>query len=251
LPDSAEGNQALSAKLQSAGLAPQTLRPVLRKNGSAIWGFDVTRQTALAEWQRYRDRLEETGFYPLIMTGRILSELEADWLSGADPSAENLRLAEGISAKAWLDERFAELEGIGDCEDNGEDSDESDGLLSLDRNAPGSTGPFALLLMPTRDPWAVFAYLDYGGWNAYPDATEHVAVMKHWYLEHGAEPVLVSGDVIEMIVKHPVTSDEECRRLAAEQAAYTAGDLVYQGVGSLGSLTRVLKNRKYWFFWWD
>ena len=111
--------------------------------------------------------------------------------------------------------------------------------------------PWFLVLLPTTAPWSAFAYLGYGGWNAYPTADHHIAVMKYWFDRYGAEPVIVTPDCIEMIVEHPPQTEDACRELALEQFGYTGGDLVDQGYESLGTLARVLRDRRHWFFWWD
>ncbi len=113
----------------------------------------------------------------------------------------------------------------------------------------GETHPLLLAEIPVQNPWEVFAYLPFGGWNDCPDALEMMACAKHWYNTCGAVPALISHDMLECKVPQPLTL-EQAQTIALEQYAFCP-DLVVQGVGTIGTLTDDLMRSTDWFFWWD
>ena len=111
--------------------------------------------------------------------------------------------------------------------------------------------PWVLLVKnPTPQPYETPAYLKFGGWNACPEASVHVAVWKKWQEEYGAEILCISGDVIEATVAQPPLEKDACYTLARDQFAYCS-DIVDQGVGSIDALAATLYAGKSWYFWWD
>jgi hypothetical protein len=111
--------------------------------------------------------------------------------------------------------------------------------------------PWVLLAtIPTPQPYETPAYLKFGGWNACPEASVHVAVWKKWQEEYGAKILCVSGDVIEATVVRPPIEKDACYKLAQDQFAYCT-DIVDQGVGSIDALAATLYAGKSWYFWWD
>jgi hypothetical protein len=202
-------------------------------------------------WRRLRQATDQTGFYPLLLAedGNLLDETTAE----SDSPAELLKVAATIDAAKWLSWRAEDCINP-ECPPDFSDHSPPDDSASRFETLEGSlerTTTFLLAFIPTRQPWQVFAYLGYGGWNSYPDAARHVAVMKYWYELYGAEPVVVTGDVIEMTVARPPPDRAACEALALEQFGYTAGDLVYQGYERFGRLATALQDSHYWFFWWD
>ena len=78
-----------------------------------------------------------------------------------------------------------------------------------------------------RNPWEVFAYLPFGGWNECPDTPELMAVTKYWFEQYGARPAVITHDVLELTVPAPVPK-ERAMELAQEQYAFCP-DVVDQG----------------------
>lgn len=103
--------------------------------------------------------------------------------------------------------------------------------------------------IPVQHPWQVFAWCPYGDWNACPDADIHFAVARYWYEQYGATPMAIGSDFIIYQLPKPV-DDDRAATLAEEQFAYDE-DIVTQGVGSINTLDRMLRESRYWYFWWD
>jgi len=120
--------------------------------------------------------------------------------------------------------------------------------MHLDKGRPMSQ--VALARIPVAEPWMVPAYLGYGGWNACPDASVHVALCKKWHEQYGAVLACIKGNVMEFTVDRPPKSEAQSLLLATEQFLYCP-DIVYQGGGSVATLARLLEGRRHWFFWWD
>lgn len=111
------------------------------------------------------------------------------------------------------------------------------------------TYPLILAEIPVKNPWEVFAYLPFGGWNECPDTPDLMAVTKHWFELYGAVPAVITHDILECMVPEPV-SEEQAARLALEQYMFCA-DIVEQGVGEVGILAKSLPESTVWYFWWD
>jgi len=111
------------------------------------------------------------------------------------------------------------------------------------------TYPLILAEVPVKNPWEVFAYLPFGGWNECPDTLDLMAVAKYWFELYGAVPAVITHDVLECMVPEPV-SEEQAKQLALEQYTFCP-DIVEQGVGSVGALEKSLSVSTVWYFWWD
>ena len=111
------------------------------------------------------------------------------------------------------------------------------------------TYPLILAEIPVKNPWEVFAYLPFGGWNECPDTPEQMAVAKYWFELYGAMPAVLTHDVLEYELPQPVGT-EKALELAKEQYAFCA-DIVDQGVETVGVLADMLAKSKVWYFWWD
>jgi hypothetical protein len=107
-----------------------------------------------------------------------------------------------------------------------------------------------ILVLPTTEAATAPAYLKWGGWNACPPPEYQVAALRSWHDRFGAEPVAISGDVINMRVRRRPATREEALALAREQYLYCE-DLIEQGVGALVPLAAELMHEDWWFFWWD
>ncbi len=108
-----------------------------------------------------------------------------------------------------------------------------------------------LVRLPTTEPWRIFAWIPFGGWNECPPDTEIMSVAKYWYDKYGAVPALLSRDTLQFYVAAPVTDGTVANELAKEQFSFSP-DIVYQGgVGSIDTLARSILYSNVWFFWWD
>ena len=104
-----------------------------------------------------------------------------------------------------------------------------------------------LVKVPVTEPWHIWAYLPYGGWNACPKVTEHMAVSKYLYEQYGAYPAALSYDTIDYAIEKPV---EDLKKLANEIGTYCF-DIVEQGCETYSALALELQNSRIWNLWWD
>lgn len=140
---------------------------------------------------------------------------------------------------------------MGDMDDIGEaiEEMEDDGRFTAVWGYDQSTIPVVLAEIPVKNPWEVFAYVPFGGWNECPGTLELMSVTKYWYEKYGAIPAVITHDVLEMKVEK-VVSEEEAKNLALEQYGFCP-DIVDQGCETIGALAAILSKSKTWFFWWD
>lgn len=141
----------------------------------------------------------------------------------------------------WDEEVLGEIAG-------GKPSNRFIGYWDYGSNA---TLPLILAEIPATQPWEIFAYLPFGGWNECPDTPELMAVTKYWFEQHGAVPAVMTHDVLEFALPAPVKR-EQALTLALEQYAWCP-DVVDQGEkdATVGTLADSLSQSKYWYFWWD
>ena len=113
------------------------------------------------------------------------------------------------------------------------------------------TYPLILAKIPVKNPWEIFAYLPFGGWNECPDTPKLMAVAKYWFEQHGAVPAAMSHDELEFLLPAPV-SGKEAIDVAVELYGFCP-DVIDQGPeeATVGSLADVLRQSTVWYFWWD
>lgn len=116
-------------------------------------------------------------------------------------------------------------------------------------NYKGGTIAMLLAEIPVKNPWEIFAWLPFGGWNECPDTPVLMAASKHWYEKYGAVPALMTHDVLEFDLPVPV-SREDAMSLAWEQYVWCP-DIVDQGCETVGALADTLAQSSKWYFWWD
>lgn len=242
---------AIADTLAAAGVRISPLQCVIRRRTREIHGFAVGVDDALDKWEELRAVTEQTGFYPLIVAEPdLLSNDEAD-----EPGpAETVAASEQIDAQGWFGSRPKLDPELYEGLERGEwqDAEPTSGFFVLSPDFRIRTaGTVHIILIPTTRPWEVAAYMSFGGWNDCPNPEEHVAIHRSWHERFGAEIVTMAGDLIEMRVTRPPTDLATAEALAMEQFHYTAGDLVYQGTGTLLALASTLKGGATWFFWWD
>ena len=113
------------------------------------------------------------------------------------------------------------------------------------------TYPLILAKIPVKNPWEIFAYLPFGGWNECPNTPELMAVAKYWFEQHGAVPAAMSHDELEFLLPAPV-SEEKAMDAAVELYGFCP-DVIDQGPeeATVGALADVLRQSTVWYFWWD
>ena len=214
----------------------------------------VDDQPIMDAYRQARARGEKEGFLPMLVA---VDELLLECFEDADQVRAELLAAPLESGEEflqkWLKEMKEELEDEPDYWEQliGEVSDGEgiDSFLSLRDFNGKQTVPVVLAEIPVKNPWEVFAYLPFGGWNECPANEEHMAVAKYWFEKYGAVPALMTHDVLEYSLPAPV-SQERAMEVAWEQFTYCS-DIVEQGVGTVGALADGLAKSSCWYFWWD
>ncbi len=107
-----------------------------------------------------------------------------------------------------------------------------------------------ILLLPVGHSWEIPAHLSYGDWNACPPTAVHLRLLEDWYLKYEADLIGLSGDVMELKIRKPVTDMDSALKLARVQYAFCP-DIVEQGVMSIENLASSLIDSTIWYFWWD
>ena len=106
-----------------------------------------------------------------------------------------------------------------------------------------------IVKIPTDNPWEVFAWLPFGGWNECPEPEVMISVGKYWYEKFGAVPAVISHDVLEFAAM-PVRDRSAAIGLALEQYAF-CNDIIDQGFQEPSVLADTLTKSSVWYFWWD
>ncbi len=199
---------------------------------------------------KYREQGKKEGFVPVIVaTGDIFFEqLEALLKCDGESSISKIQkiveeyhekmLAMPVEdGKAYLEKNHIDGEWDDDVDLDGDEYEASDEFTK---------GGY-LVRVPVTEPWRIWAYLPYGGWNACPKVSEHMAVSKYWYEQYGAYPAALSYDTIDYAVEKPV---EDLEKLANEVGTYCF-DIVEQGCETYSALALELQNSRIWNLWWD
>lgn len=106
-----------------------------------------------------------------------------------------------------------------------------------------------LAKIPVKDPWEVFAWLPFGGWNDCPPPEEMLWIGRYWYEKYGAVPAVMTGNELEFTAR-PVEDKAEAFKLALEHFAFCPDHLL-QNIGTIGRLADSLTKSSVWYFWWD
>ena len=141
----------------------------------------------------------------------------------------------------WDEEILGEMEG-------GYDNRRFSSYWNSDNNM---TYPLILAKIPVKNPWEVFAYLPFGGWNECLDTQSLMAVAKYWFEQYGAVPAVMTHDELEFLLPTPVPQ-EKAMDAAVEQYSFCP-DVIDQGPeeATVGALADVLRQSTVWYFWWD
>ncbi len=109
-------------------------------------------------------------------------------------------------------------------------------------------GDLYLVQIPTLNPYEIFAWLPFGGWNECPDTDDMIAMCKYWYESYGAVPMIITYDTLTFKLDEPITDIESALNAAKEQLAFCEDIADYADIEELISMTY---NNHYWSFWWD
>lgn len=106
-----------------------------------------------------------------------------------------------------------------------------------------------LAKIPVKNPWEVFAWFPFGGWNDCPRSEEMLWIGKYWYEKYGAVPAVMTGSSLEFIAR-PIPDKTTAFELAREHFAFCP-DHVLQNTETIGRLADSLTKSSVWYFWWD
>ncbi|ESQ74080.1 DUF4253 domain-containing protein [Asticcacaulis sp. AC402] len=231
----------------------------------------ITVDGAMAEAEWLRLTTAGRG-WPVVVGGddnlRIMAEVFA--FNSEDPNhtpAAILKAAEAIKfpedLKAWHDAydlSVMEKDFVGEWPTDLEPYDLGISVATDIADCLGGiagnelTGKFLpkvhIVLVPTDKSWETPAYLKWGGGNECPPAEYHVARLKLWHENFGADVAGMSGDVLNLRVRKPVQEKAEAIAVAKEQFLYCS-DIVLQGTNDIATLAATLVGQRYWYFWWN
>jgi uncharacterized protein DUF4253 len=255
----------LAAVIGRHGL-PTTSLSLLHDDADAepIAGLVVEAREALTTWQRLRLLVDDTGFWPVCLNeDRFATDVLDDLAYRRNMlAAEILVASRTIDAILLLKERAADdlyrprfddevPEELGyrvirkPWPDEGGEVRPRDSQLTLYQH---ESEPVTLALVPTRASWEVPAFFRWGDFNRCPGPAEHVAVLKRWHDQYGAEVVCLWRDAIELHVERLPRDRKEALKLAWEHLAYC--DHITDAF-TVEDLAKILMVSHVWSFWWD
>jgi len=227
----------------------------------------VAGAQALAEWER---RKAASGGLPIVIGSdedleRIANQFSIDdaHVTGVKPPGDGPRTTSAIldaAAKIKFPNDLRKWPGayqpsdlhapLGDWPSEVKSDDATDLTIARDLSSGQFHDHVHLLLLPAKGSWEVPAYLRWGNWNACPPPEYHVAALRRWNENYGAELVAINGDTMNLRVAHRPKTRSEALALAREHYGYCP-DIVDQGVESISALAATLMASDWWFFWWD
>ncbi len=101
--------------------------------------------------------------------------------------------------------------------------------------------------IPTAEPWKVFAWLPFGGFNDCPSNEELSSLVKLWHEEFGAYPAHISYDALEFHVERPVTED----KLSSVTADHFVVCPTIAEYVPPSMYAKTIDGGDMWSFWWD
>lgn len=203
-----------------------------------------------------RERASRLGgdITPVLMGEQRDVELLCNLLEDAGEAPEHIiALSNELDVQTWLEERSQEDPDFYTAP-SGRWPKEPPAAIELSMHlgvlSKRPKKSVILGLVPTVRSWEVPAYARFGGWNACPEPSAHVALHRAWNEKYGSEIACLSSDVIECTVSRPPATRDEAMRLAREQSIYCP-DIVCQGVETVENLAATLMASRNWYFWWD
>ncbi len=203
---------------------------------------------------------KEKGYIPvLVFLDDILEEKINLTLNGKNKEEyiEETLSTERSNGKKLFDKRYSDLEKYYGDELMAINDAKLDAMLSLygksgtGKFLPSSDayeGELYLLKVPTNNPFEIFAWLPFGGWNESPDTSDMISMCEYWYNEYGAVPAAISHDTLTFYLRNPVADKETAVKAAKEQCGFSSEVL---GMGGIESYVKMTFNGNIWTFWWD
>jgi hypothetical protein len=255
------GYEAVDLWERLRALAPQTGRwPLLvgspgeedLPTGREVWAYEEGGQARLKKAPRFQDILKEAEK----IDARALLD---GWYTQRIADLEEL-LAEAVANRYGEDaEHFRsllngpkELRGMerGDWPENAEPNSPWSIAAGITHDRDMQERQVTLALLPVERGWEAPAVMKFGGWNECPHPADHVAVLRYWHEQFGADVVAITNDTVEAMVARPPRSKKAALSLARDQYQYCP-DIVTQGTYTLDTLAAGLLRGEAWYFWWD
>jgi hypothetical protein len=241
---------AIVERLTKHGVDPKAVTSLRGRGGCVAARFKVPGARAIEVWESLRAVAEPNGWWPVVLGAQ--GEV-GDVPDDARTPAEVLAKAAATDLPAWLEQRRAadpetyEAEA-GEWPARPPVNDRYSVTEDVLTNEPHPEVWIALV--PTPRGWEVPAYLPFGDWNDCPPDEVHVAALRRYHDDWGAELVCLSRDTMELRAPRRPADREKAAALAREHFLYCY-DLVAQGVESLNALAADRMKSPVWFFWWD
>ncbi len=219
-----------------------------------VFPADTDAASIVAAYWASRARGEKEGFVPILLApDDILLESLTMNLDGKTPKEYRQEILKepvengDFYFSPLLEARKRLIAGM--MEEDAETAPEELFEGEAIRTFYGICAPMLLAEIPVKNPWEVFAYLPFGGWNDCPDTPGLMSAAKTWYEAHGAIPAIMTHDILQFAVPAPVEKSQALS-LAWEQYVWCP-DIVDQGCGIVEALASTLCQSTVWFFWWD
>ncbi len=112
-------------------------------------------------------------------------------------------------------------------------------------------GEILIAEIPVKNPWEIFVYIPFGGWNDCPGNEDIMAISKYWFEKYGAIPFAISHNTLEYIVEKPV-DDEDKIRFTEEFYAFCPDSVdKYMESFNIDKLAKKIYKNKLWNFQWN
>jgi hypothetical protein len=256
----------LNKQMAEVGIAAGELQVLSRTDrGDVLFVTRPGGEPAMKLWGQLMEMSSSTGYWP-VLVGDIEEYERRRGIGQKNPQSvdETLKFAQTISMPQWSEKKheeiLADIAAYNDDENASETTSEGEWPSGVGPSTQFIT-PFDILsrkplkrlgiaLVPTRVPWEVLAFLEFGGWNDCPEDAVHCAAHRYWEQEYGAVIVAATTDVVEMKVARGPRTREAAMSLAKQQYSYCA-DIVEQGTETISNLAASLLGGTAWYFWWD
>lgn len=112
-------------------------------------------------------------------------------------------------------------------------------------------GEILIAEIPVKNPWEIFVYIPFGGWNDCPGNEDIMAISKYWFEKYGAITFAISHNTLEYIVEKPV-DDEDKIRFTEEFYAFCPDSVdKYMESFNIDKLAKKIYKNKLWSFQWN
>lgn len=204
-------------------------------------------------------RREMDGCTPLIIVDNMYFQTDdsyPEFVKNLKSRREQLLSSPQIDVRKWFTEKLTEWKNdMGNSWNDvvgevvGEPEDAARGFHGFVNFSTKKSVECVLAKIPVTNPWEIFAWLPFGGWNECPPPEEIIWIAKYWYEKYGAIPAVMTDSILEFAAR-PVKDKTAALDLALEQFAF-CDDNVFQGVDTIGRLAGRLMQSSVWYFWWD